>query len=59
MRYDADRFNRFCARHSIQRKHVLLVVMMATGHKRPIARLLLDFARGIGPAAIAAGRAAA
>ncbi len=57
MRYDAVRFNRFLARHQMTRAHVVLCVLFGMGHpQRTLVSLLLDFARGIGPAAIAAGR---
>jgi len=51
------RIARFCARHGYDRRAILTVIVMATGHPdTPFARLLVDFHRGRGPAAIAAGR---
>lgn len=55
--YDDARFNRFLARHAIERKHLVLCVLFAIGHpERSLVSLLLDFAHRRGPAAIAAGR---
>lgn len=57
-RWTPERFERFCARHHIERKHLLLIgLFLQCGHRETrFVSALLAFARGEGPAAIAAGR---
>lgn len=55
--YDASRLERFYARHTITNRERLLILLFALGHpEKTMTRLLLEFAHGMGPAAVAAGR---
>ncbi len=51
------RQRRYIARNQLSRRDLLTIVIFATGHPdTPFARLLVNYVRGVGPAAIAAGR---
>lgn len=55
-----DTLARIMVRHHLTRRDVLLCVIFARGHAgQSITRALWDYLHGLGPAAIAAGRAVA
>lgn len=54
----ADSLARIMARRNISRADLVVILVFAYGHpETSLIRAIHDFVRGIGPAAIAAGRA--
>jgi hypothetical protein len=54
---DPQRFERFCARHSLDRRAWLLILLFLMDHpEQTWINAALAFAHGQGPAAVAAGR---
>ena len=57
MRYTAESLSRFMERHSIDRRALLMIFVMATGYTAPLPMLLRAYVQGRSVAGQMAGRA--